>query len=110
MLRDCPEEVGFAHCRGSESDIRRRILEEDGAFDRLLDLVDVIAHLLERLFCVRQRQEVVKERSAVGGPRQLLGYQRGLLATHRMAKAREMSRIQRAPAAARPTHAANAER
>ena len=92
--RDGADKIRLAHCRFVEQDIGRGIFEQEPPADRLLHLVDMIAHRRERRLRVGQRQQVVEIGGLVGRPSQMLGDERRLVALNESAEAREMRLVQ----------------
>ncbi len=103
--RDGADEIRLAHRRFAEQDIGRRIFKQQRPADRLLHLVDVIAHRRERRFRVGQRQQVVEIDALVSRPGQMLGDERRLVTLNERAEAREMRLVQALRAADRHAHA-----
>src|SRR6202008_98725 len=62
------DEIRLAHARIFEGNVSRRILQQNLLTERVLDLVNVRAHMVKRGLGVRQRQEVVEKRRLMGGP------------------------------------------
>ena len=70
---DLPQELPFGDARMLELDVGGRILDEDGPPQPLLDLHDVPAHDIERLFGHRQRQQICEVAASDDAPGQMLG-------------------------------------
>src|SRR5262245_37954816 len=69
------KELRFAHDRLGEVDIGREILDEDLALQGRLRQIDVAGKDRERLFVVRDRQEVIQVDPVADAPGKMLGYE-----------------------------------
>ena len=78
--RQFADEIGLGHRGMLENDIGRGIFEKDGAADPLLHLIDVVGDALERRRRIGKRQQVIEVCRIMGRPRQMLGYERRLVA------------------------------
>src|SRR5271166_2463615 len=103
--RDGADEIRLAHCRFPEQDIGRRIFEQQRSADRLLHFVDMVAHRRERRFGVGQRKQVVEIYVLVRRPGQMLGDERGLVATNKVGETGKMRLVQGLRGADRHAHA-----
>jgi hypothetical protein len=57
--RQLAQEVHLRHLVGRESDVSRRVLDENASPERFLQLIDVARNMRQRRLVVRQRQQVV---------------------------------------------------
>src|SRR5580700_6058862 len=94
-MGDRPDEVGLAHRRGSESDIGRWIFDQDTTSDRVLHLLNMLAHMRECGLRVRQRQQVVEIGRLVCRPGEMFRNKCRLIALDEKAEASEMGPVER---------------
>src|SRR5581483_9232775 len=72
------EKLPFRDGRFGELEIARYVLDQDAATEVILSLIDVAAHHLERLFGVRQRQQIVEMEAVDRTPAQMIRHQHRL--------------------------------
>ena len=93
--RDLADEFGLGNRAFPENHIGRGVFEQHAAPERLLRLIDVVAHFSQRFRRVGQRQQVVEIAVVMAGPGQMLGKKARLVALGEGGQAPEMLAIER---------------
>jgi hypothetical protein len=71
--RELREELLLRDRRGPPGHVARDVLEDEGSPEPVLHAPDALDHVRERLFGVRQRQEVVRRPSLDARPAEVVG-------------------------------------
>jgi len=89
------EELGLGNGRPAEAQIACRVLDENPAAERVLDLLDAQARRLEADGVVRQWQQMIEVGAAADAPREMLRDERGLDPLDQSFHAEQMTLVER---------------
>jgi len=109
-LRDLGEKLPFAETRIAKFHVARHVLEQDAPAEEVLHAAHPLDDVRERLFGVRQRQQVVRIASGDTRPAEMIRDPRRLDALRERLQLSQVLAIERRAAADRERHAVQRER
>jgi hypothetical protein len=110
LERERREELPLWDVAAFELQVAGDVLDQDLPAEEILDLADAPDHVPQRLFGVRQRQQVVRKGAVDRAPAQVLGDEPGLGQVHEPLEAPQVLAIERICRAQRQADAVQAER